>query len=66
MRGRKPLSTEERIRRHKYSEKKRSWKYHHTEKGKEARRRANKKYREKQKLLRMFPFYSVPNFNNIL
>ena len=66
MKGRKPLSNEERIRRHKYSEKERSYRYHHTEKGREARRRANKKYHEKMKLLRIFPFFNVPDFNNFL
>ena len=37
------LSNEERLRRYKYSEKKRSYKYHHTEKGRLAKQRANRK-----------------------
>jgi hypothetical protein len=66
MRGKKPLPEEERIRRHRYSERNRSYKYHHTEKGREAKQRANKKYREKQKILSAFPFFGVPDFTIFL
>jgi hypothetical protein len=60
------LSNEERLRRYKYSEKKRSYKYHHTEKGRLAKQRANKKYRQKLKFLQALPFFGVNDFTIFL
>ena len=66
MNGKLPLSEEERIRKHKHSEKIRSYKYHHTEKGRLARQRANKKYRNKRKFLEALPFFGVSDFTIFL